>query len=307
MPMTTHQLLLIDAGNSALKFQCHLMDDATHASAALGWQTAVQRALTAPVHRIENAKVSESELLALWKSKACAAPDVGQTQWHLCWSSVGPVAIQAAIQAAYQQLSGKPAPVPIQSMPHVVLGPKGEHQLINRYETPAQLGVDRWVSAVGWTVSCVNRDTTCHMIVSAGTATTVDIVRVDPAIKNHAAFLGGWILPGIGLMNDALRRGTRDLDYVVDTLTHHEMVIPNQSQAAIRHGIGLAQTGFIHELVRQHGVSKIWVHGGFGPSWCAAAQSFRPAHKLDQLITPLPGVMFAGLMALADRRMFLAE
>lgn len=73
--------------------------------------------------------------------------------------------------------------------------------LINGYADPAQLGVDRWLAlCAAW-----ERQPGALAVVDAGTATTVDIVTAN---GRHA---GGLILPGIGMMESALRRDTGDL------------------------------------------------------------------------------------------------
>lgn len=73
--------------------------------------------------------------------------------------------------------------------------------LINGYADPTQLGVDRWLAlCAAW-----ERQPGALAVVDAGTATTVDIVAAN---GRHA---GGLILPGIGMMESALRRDTGDL------------------------------------------------------------------------------------------------
>ncbi len=64
----------------------------------------------------------------------------------------------------------------------------------NTYRSLKNLGVDRWVAAMGLSASVgVNR-----VIIDAGTAVTVDLVRADNT------FMGGGILPGAQLMHDSL-------------------------------------------------------------------------------------------------------
>jgi len=78
--------------------------------------------------------------------------------------------------------------------------------LANGYREPTQLGVDRWVGSIGahrW----LPDDTL--LIVTAGTATTLDIVTVDAGLPPR--FEGGLILPGLALMLGTLARNTAQL------------------------------------------------------------------------------------------------
>ena len=66
------------------------------------------------------------------------------------------------------------------------------------YETPARLGVDRWLALVAaW--NAARRAVT---VVDLGTAATLDFVTAD---GRHQ---GGYIVPGLGLMAAALARDT---------------------------------------------------------------------------------------------------
>lgn len=311
-------VLLIDAGNSTVKFQCHRLSIPTGATGKWAGDCLISKALTSSVVRIDNADVNSERLLQEWGAafNALSTPDrLGSfnsdhhsgrdrlIRWHLCWVSVGPVSIQKSIQDAFAQLSGGHAPPAIVSAPELRLVRAGGRHLKNCYERPSQLGADRWAAAVGWVSACSigTQGPPIHgmqMIVSAGTATTIDLVRADVVDGGTAEFLGGWILPGVGLMNTSLRAGTRDLNFSVDQATGIAD-IPNQSQQAITGGIGLAQAGFLGRLMDCYPIEKIWVHGGFGPWWCAAAQLLDRSGSLQHKIVAAPQITFAGLMTLA--------
>lgn len=64
----------------------------------------------------------------------------------------------------------------------------------NSYADPQRMGVDRWLAMIG----AFNEYPGGVIIVDAGTAVTVDYVSPD------GAHLGGYILPGLHLMLDAL-------------------------------------------------------------------------------------------------------
>lgn len=72
------------------------------------------------------------------------------------------------------------------------------HGVINAYADPAQLGSDRWVAMIAahqeW------QGNLC--VIDAGTALTLDLVQKD------GRHLGGYILPGLGMMQHCLVEGS---------------------------------------------------------------------------------------------------
>lgn len=75
--------------------------------------------------------------------------------------------------------------------------------VINGYNTPEKLGADRWCALIGaW-----GRTRKACVVVMCGTATTIDTLRED------GVFLGGMIMPGLGLMPRALARETAKLSF----------------------------------------------------------------------------------------------
>lgn len=72
------------------------------------------------------------------------------------------------------------------------------HGIVNRYQPPESLGADRYAGLV----ACWRRGQAPCVVASAGTALTVD------ALAGDGEFLGGMILPGLGLMRQALGQGT---------------------------------------------------------------------------------------------------
>jgi type III pantothenate kinase len=74
--------------------------------------------------------------------------------------------------------------------------------LRNRYRNPTQLGADRFAAALGARALAPGQ---ALVVATCGTATTVDGVSAD------GDFVGGMILPGLGLMLSSLARGTAQL------------------------------------------------------------------------------------------------
>lgn len=102
------------------------------------------------------------------------------------------------------------------------------------YDDPSQLGADRWAGAVAaWT-----RCRSDCLVVSGGTATTIDVVR------GNGHFAGGCILPGLGMMLDALASGTAALPHA----TGHFVMPPRNTHDAITTGCMQAQLGAIERM-----------------------------------------------------------
>ena len=74
--------------------------------------------------------------------------------------------------------------------------------LWNGYHKPAQLGSDRWAAMIGARTLFPELPL---LIANSGTALTLD------AINAHGEFLGGFIVPGLAMMLEALSQGTAQL------------------------------------------------------------------------------------------------
>ncbi len=107
----------------------------------------------------------------------------------------------------------------------------------NRYESPQQLGPDRWAALIG---AHALTDQPA-VVVCAGTATTAD------ALSAGGEFLGGIILPGLSLMAQALRTGTAGLTTEV---CGHFTSFPRSTADAIATGQILATVGAIERLAQ---------------------------------------------------------
>ncbi|HVQ62491.1 MAG TPA: type III pantothenate kinase [Burkholderiales bacterium] len=101
----------------------------------------------------------------------------------------------------------------------------------NGYGKPSQLGADRWAALIGaWSI--------LHgpsLVVAAGTATTVDVLRSD------GTFAGGMILPGLDLMKRSLAHNTAGLPLTRGRFSD----APQNTADAIESGCLLAQAGAI--------------------------------------------------------------
>jgi len=83
--------------------------------------------------------------------------------------------------------------------------------VINCYEQPETLGVDRWLSMIGAATQYPNSGL---VIVDAGTATTIDV------LDSSGKHLGGWILSGIDLMLKQLGQNTSKVHYDISDIAN---------------------------------------------------------------------------------------
>ncbi len=290
--MNHELILLVDAGNSRLKMQMVARPAAALFSA--DWLA------QAPMVSLNNEDVSADVLVAQWQQHREQWDAAGDSAPRLSWLSVGPASTRQAVQTAFERLTDCPCPAPWEPTATLHCKGVGITTFHNHYRDPKQLGADRWVSALGLACRGVMSPGQTHMVVSAGTATTIDVVQCDAQGDLH--FLGGWILPGIGLMEDALRLKTRDLNARLQTPSSSAHVtIPVDSYHAIRSGIGLAQIGAVAQAMRDQPISSLWLHGGYAAQWQAyflAATDTINAHRVT--LRDASGIVFLGLLALSD-------
>lgn len=97
--------------------------------------------------------------------------------------------------------------------------------VFNGYDTPSQLGTDRWAALIGaWYL----KKSSC-IVVNAGTAITIDALI---AKNNRAEFIGGVILPGFNLMQDSLHLGTANLPNMSEKLSLNNLALKNNTENA---------------------------------------------------------------------------
>jgi type III pantothenate kinase len=288
--MSGQIVLLVDAGNSAIKHRLAYRPAQIQTTLDVidsRWQIG-------PTHRTSNTDASAAALVRLWRQEIAEFATAPSSTISMSWNSVGPAAIQQMVAAAYQELTDKAAPPPWISKARITF-PGARRYYDNAYDAPAQLGADRWVSGAGLAALGVMAAGESHLVVSAGTATTVDLLLQQDAMRT--VFQGGWILPGIRLMHDSLRAGTRQLDYSLPQEITDAPQVPRDSESAIAHGLGLAQTALIAQLIERYEISAIWLHGGDAQRWLAYAKAFAGAALMPP-ITERQDLAFLGLLAL---------
>lgn len=125
----------------------------------------------------------------------------------------------------------------------------------NGYRNPAQLGCDRFAAAIGARALAPGQ---AVIVANCGTATTIDAITAD------GVFLGGMILPGLGLMASSLARNTAQLPQIADAAPLPAGFADNTDDAILS-GCLAAQTGAIERAVRMHGAQACLLSGGAAP------------------------------------------
>jgi type III pantothenate kinase len=147
----------------------------------------------------------------------------------------------------------------------------------NGYRQPARLGVDRWCALIG----ARQRERRACLVVCAGTATTID------SLDAEGRFLGGLILPGLLMMQNALAGGTAGLP----RQSGAHALFPRETGDAIQSGCLEAQVGAItRAFARLPGAAACILSGG-------AAASLRPL--LDLPVVPVEYLVLEGVRHLA--------
>lgn len=109
--------------------------------------------------------------------------------------------------------------------------------VINTYANPQQLGVDRWMGLI----AARQRSQTATLVVSVGTAMTVDALSVE------GRFLGGLIVPGVSMMQRALQQGTAHVVEVSGSV----QAFPRTTADAVQSGVIAALCGAIQRQYTQ--------------------------------------------------------
>ncbi|ETX09937.1 Baf family transcriptional regulator [Marinomonas ushuaiensis DSM 15871] len=120
----------------------------------------------------------------------------------------------------------------------------------NAYVEPSRLGVDRWLGVVA-----AHHIMTCDaVVVDAGTAIKVDVVDKD------GAHLGGYIAPGLVMMEGALLSKTARVRYDANEVVAGQG-LPNSTARAVSEGCLEMTLGFLERIHRRYPDCR-WVATG---------------------------------------------
>lgn len=122
------------------------------------------------------------------------------------------------------------------------------------YQDPGKLGADRWAAVIGARALSSNNT----LIVNAGTATTIDL------LGSNGVHYGGWILPGLGMMQKSLENETAQLPLAVRE--EYQGFGTNTNNAIIggcdAAQIGAIQYGILQAKEMNCPIERIWIDGG---------------------------------------------
>lgn len=225
-------LLLIDAGNTRVKWAVLPHDDVSHERAPGAWVAS---------GFVEHAQLTQ--LPGQWQPYPIS---------RVLLSNVAGNDMRAALEQMLSRvLELKPVSLEWFASVAQLAG------IRNRYQKPTQLGCDRFASAIGAHVLFPSQ---ALIIATCGTATTIDAVTAD------GVFMGGMILPGLGLMASSLAKNTAQLPEVAEVARNLVLSEPfaDNTLAAIASGCLTAQSGAIERAVAAH--TKM--QGTQGPVCC---------------------------------------
>ena len=178
--------------------------------------------------------------------------------------------------------------------PRWVVPAAQEAGLVNGYDHPSRLGADRWVALAGarWrALAAVKAGGAPRpaLVVMVGTCVTVDALDAD----GH--FLGGFILPGFGLMQRALEMGTAGLKVPTGDVVD----FPTNTSDALMSGGANAMAGAIERQARRlralTGEEPLLLMTG------GAASKLAPITDLP--FETVDGLIFEGLLQLQSQRL----
>lgn len=132
--------------------------------------------------------------------------------------------------------------------------------IVNKYDTPSTLGLDRLAAAVGAASLCPNENL---LIIDAGTAITYDFLDAE----GH--YLGGNIAPGIRVRFTSLKQMTKKLPLVEAEENELIPLFGKNTRDAIATGVirGVAYEvkGYMHSLDKQVAHYRTYLTGGSAP------------------------------------------
>lgn len=252
-------LLLIDAGNTSIKWA--LAEPLAPSTLAL--------AGTAPGQWVQSAECAHPEveqLSAAWHTGAANA-----SVSRVLVSNVAGAALGARLAAQLLQAFGADLPVQWFASQPALAGVR------NGYRDPAQLGCDRFAAAIGAHALFPQQ---ALIVAHCGTATTIDALTAD------GVFLGGMILPGLGLMMRSLALHTAQLPQTAPQPAALDRFADNTVDAIVS-GCIMAQVGALERALVLHAQSQATavqcVLGGGAAAWIAPHLK-APCARVDNLV-----------------------
>lgn len=153
------------------------------------------------------------------------------------------------------------------------------------YADPSKLGADRWAAAIGARALASGNT----LIVNAGTATTIDLLGAN------GVHYGGWILPGLGMMQSSLENKTAQLPLA--TREEHQGFATNTNNAIIggcdAAQIGAIQYGILQAKEMNCPIERIWIDGGNAKILAKEITKLKLPASL--VVEPIDGLVLRGV------------
>jgi type III pantothenate kinase len=154
----------------------------------------------------------------------------------------------------------------------------------NCYEHPGKMGVDRWLAAL----AAYSEYRSAVLVIDLGSALTAEVV------DDNGCHIGGYIIPGAGLMRQALLTGTEQVRF--DDELPVSLALGRSTAEAVSYGISVAVVGTVKQIIEQAGQSlpegfNIVLTGGGAQGvrpYLADTLDWRPDLVLDGLRFLLP-------------------
>lgn len=158
----------------------------------------------------------------------------------------------------------------------LIVGPGIKTGLNIRYENPKEVGADRIVNAVAG----IEQYGSPLILVDFGTATTFDYIDAS------GAYLGGAIVPGVGIAAEALFQRAAKLPRI--ELAKPRMVVGRNTVAAMQSGIIFGYAGQVDGIVRRmmrefpNGKPRVVATGGMAELIAGESETIE---KVDSMLT----------------------
>ncbi len=167
-----------------------------------------------------------------------------------------------------------------------------EASITNSYDIPSRLGADRWAAIIGarhrMLQTTAGQPPRPIIVVMVGTAVTIE------AIDQTGTFLGGYILPGYGLMLRALETGAAGLHHMP---TGSVVSFPTNTSDALTSGGTFALVGAVEYMVRQ-------LHNQCGqPPMCfmTGGAGWKIMPYMETQFKLVESLIFDGLLVIAEK------
>lgn len=115
-------------------------------------------------------------------------------------------------------------------------------------DNPERLGVDRWLGLIGAAGEC---DVLC--VAGCGTALTIDVLA-------GTLHRGGYIVPGLSMMERALLQGTSEVRYGLGERA--DMGLGTCTASSVRNGALAAAVALIEKVAREVRADRLVLTGG---------------------------------------------